>query len=95
LKRLFKETLPKAKSKLLLWSIRISTQIKSITGAANSDDESTESSKAFYLLSLMLIVSLLFFAPDKIPQTFTLTQAQTGIFEKAQEIVKKLVANFS
>jgi len=92
LERIFKETLFKVKSKLQLWFIEISSHIKSIAAIANTEDESTESNKTFYLLSLMLFVSLILLAPDKIPQT--LTQAETGIFEKVQETIKKLVSNF-
>jgi hypothetical protein len=91
LESIFKETLSKVKSKLQLWLIEISSQIKSIAAITNPGDESTESNKAFYLLSLMLFVSLIFLAPDKIPQT--LTQTETGIFEKAQETIKKLVSS--
>jgi len=93
LERNFKETLSKVKFKLQLRLIEISSQVKSIVAITNQEDESTESNKAFYLLSLMLFVSLIFLAPDKIPQTFTLTHAETGIFEKAQETIKKLVSN--
>jgi len=94
LERIFKETLSKVRSKLQLWWIEISPQVKNIVAITNSEEESTELNKAFYLLSLMLFVSLIFLAPDKIPQTLTFTQAETGIFEKAQEIIKKLVPNF-
>jgi hypothetical protein len=72
----------------------ISSQVKSIAAITNSEDESTESNKAFYLLTLMLFISIILLAPDKIPQIFTFTQGETGIFEKAQEIIKKLVPNF-
>jgi len=93
LKRIFKETMSKVKSKLQLWLIEISSQVKSIAEIINPEDESNESNKAFYLLSLTLFISIILLAPDKIPQIFTFTQAETGIFEKAQEIIKKLVPN--
>ena len=92
LERIFKETLFKVKSKLQQRVFEISSQIKSILAITNPEDESTESKKAVYLLSIMLFISLIFLAPDKIPQTFT--QAETGIFEKAQETIKKLISNF-
>jgi len=92
LKRIFKGTLSKVRFKLQQRVFEISSQVKSITAITNQEDESTESNKTFYLLSIMLFISLIFLAPDKIPQTFP--QAGTGIFEKVQEIIKKLVPNF-
>jgi len=93
LEKIFKETLCKVKFKLQQKVFEISSRVKSRVAITNPEDESTESNKAFYLLSLMLFVSLIFLAPDKIPQTFTLTHAETGIFEKAQETIKKLVSD--
>jgi len=91
LKRIFKGTLSKVRFKLQQKVFEISSQVKSIAAITNQEDESAESNKAFYLLSIMLFVSFIFLAPDKIPQIFT--QAGTEIFEKAQEIIKKLVPN--
>jgi len=91
--RMFKGTLSKVRFKLQQSVCEISSWVKSIAAIINQEDESTESKKVFYLLSFMLFVSLILLAPDKIPQTLTLTQAGTGIFEKAQEIIKKLVPN--
>jgi len=91
LEKIFKGTLSKVRFKLQQRVFEISSQVKSITAITNQEDESTESNKAFYLLSIMLFISLIFLAPDKIPQTFT--QTGTEIFEKAQEIIKKLVPN--
>jgi len=88
LKRIFKGTLSKVRFKLQQRVFEISSQVKSITTITNQEEESN---KTFYLLSIMLFISLIFLAPDKIPQTFT--QAGTGIFEKVQEIIKKLVPN--
>ena len=62
----------------------------------NLEDESDESKKAFYLFSLMLLVSLIFLSPDKIPQAFTPPQTDIGVLEKAQEaakIIKRLMPN--
>jgi len=88
LKRIFKGTLSKVRFKLQQRVFEISSQVKSITAITNQEEESN---KTFYLLSIMLFISLIFLAPDKIPQTFI--QAGTEIFEKAQEIIKKLVPN--
>lgn len=92
LERIFKETLFKVRFKLQQKVFEISSHVKSIAAIINPEDKSTESNKTFYLLSLMLFISLIFLAPDKIPQIFT--QTGTEIFEKAQEIIKKLVPNF-
>lgn len=89
MERVFKETLSKVRFKLQQRVFEISSQVKSIAAITNRENETTESTKAFYLLSIILFVSLIFLAPDKIPQIFT--QAETGIFEKAHEIIKKLV----
>jgi len=93
LERIFKGTLSKVRFKVQQKVFEISSQVKSIAAITNPEDESTESKKVFYLISLTLFVSLILLAPDKIPQMFTFTQKETGIFEKAQEIVKKLVPN--
>ncbi len=91
LERIFRKALLQVKCKLQLWFLEISSQVKSIAAVVNLEDESTEPNKTFYLVSLMLFVFLFFLAPDKIPQTFALTQTDMGILEKAQEIIKKIV----
>ena len=58
---------------------------------ADLSDESTESNRTFYLVSLMLFISLLFLAPDKIPQAFGTAQINSGIIDKIQEIAKKAI----
>jgi len=94
LERIFKDTFSKAKFKLQFWFIGISSQIKSLAATTtSSEDGSEELTKAFYIFSFAMFISLLFLAPDKIPQALTLTQAETGIFEKTQEIIKKLLPN--
>jgi hypothetical protein len=79
------------KCKLQLWFLEIYSQVKNIVAVVNLEDESTEPNKTFYLISFLMFASLLFLAPDKIPQTFTLTQTNTEFLEKAQEIIKKAV----
>lgn len=62
----------------------------------NLEDESNESNKTFYLLSLMLLISLIFLSPDKVPQTFSQGHAEAEILEKMQDITKiirKLMSN--
>jgi len=93
LDRIFKETLSKVWFRLQQKVFEISSQVKSIAAITNLEDESTEANKTFYLLSFMLFVCLILLAPDKIPQIFTFTHAETGVFEKVQEIIKKLVPN--
>jgi len=96
LERFSKGTLSRVRSKLQQIVIRISSQVKCITAIINLEDESTESKKVFYLFSLMLLISLILLSPDKILQTFTPSQTDIGILEKAQEItriIKKLISN--
>jgi len=59
------------------------------------ENEATESKKTLYLFSLALLISLILLAPDKIPQAFAPSQSSTEIFEKAQEIIKKLMPTLS
>jgi hypothetical protein len=65
------------------------SQIREITSTAEMEDESTGSRKVFYILSLVLLLYIIFLSPDKIPQI--VSQTATGIVEKAQEIIKKLI----
>jgi len=88
LERIFKRTLSKIWPKLQQSAIEIFAQVKGIAALLNLENESVESKKAFYFLSLMLLISLIFLSPDKILQTFTPTHAETGILEKAQEVTK-------
>jgi len=97
LRRIFKETLSKVRFKLQQSAIEVSSKIKGLAPIMNLEAESTESKKAFYIISLMLLISLIFLSPDKILQTFTPTQADIGIFEKAQaitKVIKKIHAQF-
>jgi hypothetical protein len=66
-------------------------QVKGFVTAANLSDESTESNRTFYLISLMLFISLVLLAPDKIPQTFSVAEVNSGVLDKIQEVVKKVV----
>jgi len=70
------------------------SRIRGVTEITSLKDESNESKMAFYLFSLMFLVSLIFLSPDRILQTFTQMQSETGMFEKMQEVarvLKKLV----
>jgi hypothetical protein len=96
LEKVVEGALSKAWLKLQQIRIRLSTQFSFIAGLVNFEDESTESKRTFYLLSFMLLISLVFLSPDKVLQTFSPTQADNGILEKAQEIAKmirKLTSN--
>ena len=72
--------------------LEATARIKSFIAAAHSDDESTKSTRTFYLVSLMLLISLLLLAPDKIPQTLAAADFNPGLLDKIQEIVKKAVS---
>lgn len=96
LERVVEEALSKVWFKLQQIRVRISTQFSFIAGLMNLEDESNESNKTFYLLSLMLLISLIFLSPDKVPQTFSQGHAETEILEKMQDITKiirKLMSN--
>ena len=71
--------------------LEATARIESFFAAADSNDESAKSNRTFYLVSLVLFISLLFLAPDKIPQTFAATDLNLGVLGKIQEIVKKAV----
>lgn len=88
LERIAEETLSKIWFKLRQIRARISPQISFISGVIDLEDESNESKKTFYLLSLMLLISLIFLSPDKVLQAFSPTQVDIGILEKAQEMAK-------
>ena len=96
LERVFKRKLSDAGSKLQQAAFRISSQVKCVASIINLEDKSDESNKTFYLLSLVLLISLIFLSPDKVPQTFSQGHAEAGILEKMQEvtkIIKKLMSN--
>jgi len=94
LERVFKRALSKAKSKLQQSLINISSRVKGITAITSLEKETTDSKKAFYLFSLMLLISLIL-APDKIPQALTPFQGDTEFFIRVQEIIKKLTPSLS
>lgn len=81
----FSEIQVSLKHKLLETTARL----KGFLSSADFNDESTESNKTFYLVTLMLFVSLIFLAPDKIPQTLAASDFNPGLLEKIQEIAKK------
>jgi len=93
---MFKEALSKVRLKFQQYFNEFSSQITSIAVIANSEDESNESKKVFYFLSLILLISVILFSPDKIPQTFVPQQAEAGLSEKVHEIIriiKRLMPN--
>jgi hypothetical protein len=88
LERVVEKTLSKVWLELQNIRVRISTHFSFVAGVISLEDDSNESKRAFYLLSFMLLISLVFLSPDKVPQAFSPMQADNGIFEKAQEITK-------
>jgi hypothetical protein len=91
LQRISKRIFSKIQTRLQHKLLEATAQIKGFLAEAIWSDESTESNKAFYLISLMLFISLVLLAPDKIPQTFATAQANSGVLDKIQEVVKKVV----
>jgi len=71
--------------------LEAAAQVKGFVSAVSLSDESTESNRTFYLVSIMLFISLVLLAPDKIPQTFSIGQVDSGMLNKIQEVVKKAV----
>ena len=71
--------------------LEATAQVKGFMAVADLSDESTESNRTFYLVSLMLFISLVLLAPDKIPQTFSVADVNSGVLGKIQEVVKKAV----
>jgi hypothetical protein len=75
-------------------ALELSAQTERLKEFVTLESQTSESRKTFYLLSLMLLISFIFLAPDKIPQTFQLGRADNVILEKAREIagiLKRLV----
>ena len=96
LERVVEEALSKVWFKLQQIRVRIATQFSFIAGLMSLEDESNESKRTFYLLSLILLISLVFLSPDKLLQAFSPTQVDNGILEKVQQITKiirKLMSN--
>lgn len=56
----------------------------------NLEVESVEPQRTFYLLSLMLLISLIFLSPDKILQVLAPVQAESEILERTHEMAKIL-----
>jgi len=91
LQRLSKEIISRIRVRIQHGLLEASVQVKGFVAAVNLSDESTESNRTFYLISLMLFISLVLLAPDKIPQTFSIGQMDSGVLDKIQEVVKKAV----
>jgi len=89
--RILKGTLSKISSKLQQSIIEISSHVKSIIAIIDLEREPTASKRTFYFFSFILLISVVFLSPDKIPMIFTPMQADIGISERAREIIKKLV----
>ena len=91
MQRLSKEIISRIRVRIQHGLLEASVQVKGFVAAVNLSDESTESNRTFYLISLMLFISLVLLAPDKIPQTFSIGQVDSGVLDKIQEVVKKAV----
>lgn len=70
--------------------VRFLHRLKNFFGAITSEDEGTQSARVFYLVSLMLLISLILMSPDKILQIFAPTQLDSEMLGKAQDIMKVL-----
>jgi len=98
LKEIFNLGLSEVTSRLQKSVLDISSRIKGVAALVNLEDESTESKKAFYLLSVLLLIFFIFLSPDKLPQAFAHAQADIGFFERVHEltkIIRKLIPSLS
>jgi len=96
LEKELKKTLTNAKSRLEKGVFEISSRVKSVTSLIIVENECAETTKAFYILTILLLTSLIFLSPDKIPQMFAPFQTDTEIIERLQgviKLVKKLMPN--
>ena len=91
MQKLSKEVFSKIRVRIQHGLLEATAHVKGLVAAVSLSDESTESNRTFYLVSLMLFISLVLLAPDKIPQTFSIGQVDSGMLGKIQEVVKKVV----
>jgi len=63
-------------------------RLENFFGAITTEDEATQSARIFYLVSLMLLISLILLSPDKILQLLASTQLDSEILGKAQDVMK-------
>ena len=91
MQKLSKEIFSRIRVRIQHGLLEASVQVKGFVAAITLSEKSTESNRTFYLVSLMLFISLLLLAPDKIPQTFSIGQVDSGVLDKIQEVVKKAV----
>ena len=91
LQRISWEVFSETQARLEHGLLEAAARIKSFIAAADSIEESTMSNRTFYLVSLLLFISLLLLAPDKIPQTLATADFNPGLLDKIQEIAKKAV----
>lgn len=75
-----------SKSQRLL--AQVSCHFETLVRAVNVEDETMQSTRVFYLLSLIFVISLILLSPDKIPQILTHAQADSELLGKAQDIAK-------
>ena len=91
MQKLSKEIFSRIRVRIQHGLLEATAQVKGFMAVADLSDESTESNRTFYLISLMLFISLVLLAPDRIPQTFSIGQVDSGVLSKIQEVVKKAV----
>jgi len=75
-------------SKLQQLPAQVSCHFESLVRAVNVEDETTQSTRVLYLLSLILVISLILLSPDKIPQILAHVQGDSELLGKAQEIAR-------
>jgi len=69
---------------------RLLHRLKNFFESINTEDETTQSTRVLYLVSLVLLISLILLSPDKILQIIAPTQLDSEMLGKAQDIMKVL-----
>lgn len=86
--KIFVMALFEAKGKLQHILAGISSRIGSVAHLACIPEDSDQSGRTLCFLSLLLLISLVLMSPDRIIEAFSSQRPETGMLEKAQELVK-------
>lgn len=92
--RLLEKVAVKTEFKLQQMLCESLRRVKALVESLNAEDEDTESTTALYIFSFMLLASLVFLSPDKLPQVVMPSNVASEIVEKALDaarLIRKLV----
>lgn len=68
----------------------LSYRFENLIGMMNDESETAQSPRVFYLISLVLLISLIFLSPDRILQVLPPFELNSGLLEKIQDMVRLL-----